>query len=115
MTYLKGKKILLLAPELENNEHRGIAAYTKALIKALSDSGAEIWLTTSSNLKELKIKRLKESTRNYIYTTYVLKNFFYGTIDIDKANARYPLFRPLDNFIRKITDFFEEFAKFTKY
>ena len=72
MDYLKGKKILLLAPELENNEHRGIAAYTKALIKALNDSGAEIWLTTSSNLKELKIKRLKESTRNYIYTTYVL-------------------------------------------
>ncbi len=115
MTYLKGKKILLLAPELENNEHRGIAAYTKALIEGLSDSGAEIWLTTSSNLRELKLKRLKESTRNYIYTTYILKNFFYGTIDIDKANARYPIFRPLDNFMRKITDFFDEIAKFSKF
>ena len=115
MNYLKNKKILLLAPELENNEHRGIAAYTKALIESLSDSGAEIWLTTSSNLKELKMRRLKESTKNYIYTTYILKNFFYGTIDIDKANARYPLFRPLDNLIRKITDFIDEFAKFSKF
>ena len=59
MKYLQEKKILILAPELENNEHRGIASYTKALIEALSDSGAEIWLTTSTNLRDLKIKRLK--------------------------------------------------------
>ena len=101
MKNLKEKKILILAPELENNEHRGIAAYTKALIEALSDSGAEIWLTTSTNLKDLKIKRLKESSRNYIYTSYILKNFFNGLIEIDKLNSKYVLFGPLDKLITK--------------
>ena len=80
---LKNKKILLLAPELENNEHRGIAAYTKALIESLSDSGAEIWLTTSTNLKDLKIQRLKESTKNYIFNT--LGN----TLDCDIINYNF--------------------------
>ena len=115
MKYLKEKKILILAPELENNEHRGIASYTKSLIEALSDSGAEIWLTTSTNLKDLKIKRLKESSRNYIYTTYILKNFFIGTIDIDKLRSKYVLFRPLDNLINKFSDFLNSLAKFSKF
>ena len=53
MSNLINKKVLLFAPELEKKEHRGIAVYTKALIEAISDSGAEIWLTTSSNLKQL--------------------------------------------------------------
>ena len=115
MKYLKEKKILILAPELENNEHRGIASYTKSLIEALSDSGAEIWLTTSTNLKDLKIKRLKESSRNYIYTTYILKNFFIGTIDIDKLRSKYVFFRPLDNLINKFSDFLNSLAKFSKF
>ena len=115
MANLIGKKILLLAPELENNEHRGIAAYTKALIEALRGSGAEIWLTTSTNLKELKIKRLPESTRNYIYTTYVLKNFYYGTIDIDKAKSKYAWYKPLEKIITKIIEFFDEIAKLSKF
>ena len=115
MKYLKEKKILILAPELENNEHRGIAAYTKALIEALSDSGAEIWLTTSTNLKDLKIKRLKESSRNYIYTTYILKNYFIGTIDIDKLRSKYVFFRPLDNLVNKLFDSINSFAKFSKF
>ena len=115
MKYLKEKKILILAPELENNEHRGIASYTKALIEALSDSGAEIWLTTSTNLKDLKIKRLKENSRNYIYTSYILKNFFNGTIEIDKFNSKYVLFGPFDKVITKFIDFFNSFAKFSKF
>ena len=115
MKYLKEKKILILAPELENNEHRGIAAYTKALIEALSDSGAEIWLTTSTNLKDLKIKTLKDNSRNYIYTSYILKNFFNGTIEIDKLSNKYVLFGPLDKVITKFIDFLISFAKCTKF
>ncbi len=115
MKYLQEKKILILAPELENNEHRGIASYTKALIEALSDSGAEIWLTTSTNLRDLKIKRLKESSRNFIYTTYILKNFFVGTIDIDKLSSKYVLFGPLDNILNKFFDFLNSVAKFSKF
>ena len=89
MNKLVNKRVLLFAPELEKKEYRGIAVYTKALIEAMSDSGAEIWLTTSTNLKDLKIKRLEYSSRNFIYNTYILKNFFYGTVDIDKIRNKY--------------------------
>ena len=56
MNDLRKKRVLLIAPELEKKEHRGIAVYTKALIEAISSSGAEIWLTSSTNLKDLKLK-----------------------------------------------------------
>ena len=115
MNNLKNKKVLLFAPELEKNEHRGIAVFTKALIEALSDSGAEIWLTTSSNLKELKMKRLKESSRNYIYNTYILKNLSYGTTDIDKVSGKYVFYAPLDKVINKFLDFLNFVIKFSKF
>ena len=54
MNDLKNQKILLFAPELENEEYRGIAFYTKSLIKALTNSGAELWLVTSFNSHDLK-------------------------------------------------------------
>ena len=89
MNDLRKKRVLLFAPELEKIEHRGIAVYTKALIEAISSSGAEIWLTSSTNLKDLKIQTLNENSRNYIYLTYILKNLFYGTVDIDKVRNKY--------------------------
>jgi len=115
MNKLINKKVLLFAPELEKKEHRGIAVYTKALIEALSDSGAEIWLTTSTNLKDLKIKNLKYSSRNYIYTTYILKNFFYGTIAIDKVRNKYVRSSPLYKVVNKILDIINSITKFSKF
>ena len=43
---LKGLKIVVTAYNLEQSEHRGIAVYTKALIRNLKESGAEVWLLT---------------------------------------------------------------------
>ena len=38
--FLKGKKIGITALDLEQAEHRGIAAVTKSLIKSLKNYGA---------------------------------------------------------------------------
>lgn len=43
----KRLKILVTAIDLEQSEHRGIAVYSKNLVKALHDLGHEIWLLTS--------------------------------------------------------------------
>jgi len=115
MNNLMNKRVLLFAPELEKKEHRGISVYTKALIEAMSDSGAEIWLTTSTNLKELKIKKLQKSSRNYIYNTYILKNFFYGTIDIDKVENKKLLNSPLYSLINKFINIVNFISKFSKF
>ena len=45
--YLNGKKIGITAFDLEQIEHRGIAAVNKSLIQLLSKNGAEIYLITS--------------------------------------------------------------------
>ena len=115
MNDLRKKRVLLIAPELEKIEHRGIAVYTKALIEAISSSGAEIWLTSSTNLKDLKIEKLNESTRNYIYCTYILKNLFYGTVDIDKVRNKYIFFKPLDKLIIKFFDFLNSVSQSLKF
>ena len=43
---LKGRKILVTAYDLEQNEHRRIAVYSKSLIRCLNEAGAEVWLLT---------------------------------------------------------------------
>ena len=43
---LKGFRLVVSGFELEQQEHRGIAVYTKGLLRALKESGAEVWLLT---------------------------------------------------------------------
>ena len=81
MENLKNKKILIFAPELENKEYRGIAFYTKSLIKALSNSGAELWLATSFNPDDFKINKFNERSKYYIYNNEILQNFYKGNYD----------------------------------
>ena len=56
MTSLKGKKILVTIQELENEEHRGIAFYTKSLISGLHKAEAEIWLLVGMDFKKINFK-----------------------------------------------------------
>ena len=53
INFLKGKKIGITALDLEQMEHRGIAAVTKSLITLLKEYGAEIFLITSIEYKRL--------------------------------------------------------------
>jgi len=43
---LEGLRLLVTALDLEQSEHRGIAVYSKNLLRALSRAGAEVWLLT---------------------------------------------------------------------
>ena len=78
MNNLINKRVLLFAPELEKNEHRGIAVYTKSLINSLFKSGAEVWLVTSLNTKKLRIDKFNKSPRDYIYISEILQSFYLG-------------------------------------
>ena len=71
MTSLKGKKILVTIQELENEEHRGIAFYTKSLILALNKTEAEIWLLVSMDFKKLKFKNYNENFKNSTISTFI--------------------------------------------
>ena len=71
MSSLKGKKILVTIQELENKEHRGIASYTKSLIKALNKSEAEIWLLVSMDFKKLKFNNYNQNFIKSINSTLI--------------------------------------------
>ncbi len=79
MSSLKGKKILVTIQELENKEHRGIASYTKSLIKALNKSEAEIWLLVSMDFKKLKFNNYNQNFINSINSTFISDYLTNGT------------------------------------
>ena len=68
--YLKGRKIGITALDLEQLEHRGIAAVTKSLIKLLNKYGAEIYLITGLGSRRTGIL-------NKIFTSSKLLNEIY--------------------------------------
>ena len=41
---LKGLKLVVCGFELEQREHRGIAVFSKGLLRSLKQAGAEVWL-----------------------------------------------------------------------
>ena len=46
--YAKGPlRVLVTAIDLEQSEHRGIAVYSKGVLKALNQAGAEVWLANA--------------------------------------------------------------------
>ena len=69
---LNGLKIVVTANELEASEHRGISAYTKNLVKTLSNAGAEVWLLTEFYTPYTS-KRLNNKKINFINLSYILE------------------------------------------
>ena len=57
---LKGLRILVTAYDLEQGEHRGIAVYSKSVLRCLKQAGAEVWLLTEffDKLSEKGLRRL---------------------------------------------------------
>ena len=88
MTSLKGKKILVTIQELENEEHRGIAFYTKSLISALNKAEAEIWLLVSMDFKKLKFKNYNENFKNSTISTFVSDYLTKGVLKKPTLNAQ---------------------------
>ena len=56
---LKGRRFVVSGFELEQQEHRGIAVFTKGLLRALKEAGAEIWLLTEFEPSVNDIARAK--------------------------------------------------------
>ena len=77
---LKGRKILVTAYDLEQSEHRGIAVYSKSLMRCLNEAGAEIWLLTEffDKLSEKGLNRLPKSAQSMIHNARILNSLALG-------------------------------------
>ena len=77
---LKGRKVLVTAYDLEQSEHRGIAVYSKSLMRCLHEAGAEVWLLTEffDNLPEKGLNRLPETTQAMIHNARILNSLALG-------------------------------------
>ena len=80
---LAGMKVLVTAYDLEQNEHRGIAVYSKALIRCLHQAGAKVWLLTEfdNSLEEGGLQRLPKSTRKMIQSAKLLNDLANGQLE----------------------------------
>lgn len=77
---LKGLRLLVTDLDLQQREHRGIAVYSKALLKALKASGAETWLLTDLDprVADHGLARLPQQTRSLIYAARVMEGLMSG-------------------------------------
>ena len=77
---LQGRKILVTAYDLEQSEHRGIAVYSKSLMRCLHEAGAEVWLLTEffDKLSEKGLKRLPRKTQGMIHNARILNSLALG-------------------------------------
>ncbi len=69
---LSGQKIVITAHELESEEHRGISAFTKSLIKVLSECGCEVWLLTEF-FPQQPSNKLKDVNSSFTNLTYLFE------------------------------------------
>ena len=104
---LKGKKILVTSYDLEHSEHRGIAAYSKALISCLSEAGAEVWLLTEffDHLSESRLKFLPGKTQSIIHKARILNSFAHGEKPTSVLERKFRLARYAKIFINKFSGY----------
>lgn len=77
---LTGLRIAVTAADLEQLEHRGIAAYSRNLLKALHNSGAEVWLISEFDPK-LRLPgagRLPAATKELLRAAKILDDLCAG-------------------------------------
>ena len=103
---LHGRKILVTAYDLEQNEHRGIAVYSKSLVHCLKMAGAEVWLLTEffDKLSEKGLKRLPEKTQGMIHNARILNSLALGRRERSTTalQRKFKLARKLSNLSRYI-------------
>ena len=78
---LKGLRLVVTDLDLQQREHRGIAMYSKALLKALKASGAETWLLTDLDprISDPGMKTLPRRTRQLIHAARVMEGLVSGS------------------------------------
>ena len=77
---LKGLRVLVTAIDLEQSEHRGIAVYSKGVLKALRQAGAEVWLLTQFDptMTDVSASGLPSKTASMIFSARVLESLNSG-------------------------------------
>jgi len=77
---LAGKRLVVTSFDLQQQEHRGIAVYSKALLRALKQSGAEIWLLTDFDppIRDSSLKRAAWPVKQLVYEARVLHSLAKG-------------------------------------
>jgi glycosyltransferase involved in cell wall biosynthesis len=98
---LIGLKLLVTDLDLQQTEHRGIAAYSKALLRALKTSGAEVWLLTDIHTHPRHLKRLPKAVQNLVQTTDILHHLANGK-DITLEQEQLTLNRPQLGITRRL-------------
>ena len=97
MKPLAGMKIVVTAIDLEQNEHRGIAVYSKGLLRAIKNAGAEVWLLTGYDpkLMEASLKLLPRNTQELIYASRVLECLVSGRMELNRSSLKRMLIQKL--------------------
>ena len=77
---LLGLRLVVTAIDLEQSEHRGIAVYSKGILRALKRAGAEVWLLTQFEppLNDLLSRRIPKNTAQTIFYARVLESLNTG-------------------------------------
>ena len=100
---LQGKRILVTALDLEQREHRGIAVYSKALIRHLRRMGAEVWLLTQFKPIISDLNQLPKETQRIIYSSRTLDELVHGrSFQISKLEQFLPFLTKFGNRYRRI-------------
>ena len=100
--HLHGKRILVTALDLEQREHRGIAVYSKALIRHLRRMGVEVWLLTQFKPIVSDLRQLPKETQRIIYSSRTLNELVHGkTLHISKLEQLIPFVAKFGNRYRR--------------
>ena len=100
---LQGKRVLVTGLDLEQREHRGIAVYSKALIRHLRRMGAEVWLLTQFQPITSDLRSLPKETQRIIYSARTLNELVHGkTIHTPKLERLFPFLAKFGNRYRRI-------------
>ena len=101
--HLQGKRILVTALDLEQREHRGIAVYSKALIRHLRRMGAEVWLLTQFKPMTSDLRQLPKETQRIIYSSRTLNELVHGkTLHLSKLEQLIPFLAKFGNRYRRM-------------
>ena len=93
---LHGRHIAVTGYDLEQSEHRGIATYSKNLIRCLQMAGASVWLITETDprIKRRGTRQLPFQTQEFLQQFSALKQLASTTLDAPQ-NALEKQFRPI--------------------
>ena len=105
---LEGLRLVVSGFELEQQEHRGIAVFTKGLLRALKGAGAEIWLLTEvePSVHDIAKARLPKEDQESNTASRILDRLKSGEEMEVEQNRHFQNFKR-KNFLKEIIELFQ--------